>query len=282
VSYRVVLVITFLLVGILDANGQGRSGFPDGTVRVVLTDGSRHLGVIESETDDSILLVTLSGVRMTIPREQIQEIVSVEGERFRRKDPNQSRLLFAPTARPLQHGTGYIAVYELFFPFVAVGIGDVLTLAGGVSIIPGLPNQIVYAAPKVTFYRKSSVQLGAGALVGTSTKFDQSAGMLFGIVTVGGSDRSLTAGAGLGFAATEFSTRPVLLIAGEYQVSNFIKLLSENYIIPGYADAIFFGGGVRFFGEKVSADFAFLTLPVLLREADAFPFIPWLGFAYNF
>ena len=219
---------------------------------------------------------------MTIPRVQIQRIESVAGERFERRDPNLSRLLFAPTARPLPHGAGYFAVYELFFPFVAVGIRDVVTLAGGMSLIPGLPNQILYAAPKVTFYRKSSVQVGAGALVGTSTRFDHSAGMLFGIVTVGGSHRSFTAGAGFGYADTEFSTRPVLVIAGEYQVSNFIKLLSENYVIPGYADAIFLGGGVRFFGEKLSADLALITLPVLLAEGDAFPFIPWLGFAYNF
>ncbi|MEX1055965.1 MAG: hypothetical protein WED81_08030, partial [Rhodothermales bacterium] len=131
-------------------------------------------------------------------------------------------------------------------------------------------------------YQRRNLQLGAGAFVGTSTGFDGAGGLFFGIVTYGESDKSITAGAGFGFLESEFSTRPILLLAGEYQLSNSIKLISENYLVPGYGDAALLSGGIRFFGDRLSADLALMTLPVLISDTDGFPFIPWLGFAYNF
>ena len=53
-------------------------------------------------------------------------------------DPNYSRLLFGPTGRPLKKGDGYFSDYELAFPGVAVGITDNLSIAGGISIVPGI------------------------------------------------------------------------------------------------------------------------------------------------
>ena len=38
--------------------------------------------------------------------------------------------------------------------------------------------------------------------------------------------------------------------------------------------------GVRFFGEQLSADVAAFVIPELADEG--IPFLPWLGFAYNF
>jgi hypothetical protein len=39
-------------------------------------------------------------------------------------DPNYSRLLFAPTGRPLKKGDGYFSDYEVLFPGLAVGLTD--------------------------------------------------------------------------------------------------------------------------------------------------------------
>ena len=66
-------------------------------------------------------------------------------------DPNYSRLLFAPTGRPLAKGDGYFSDYELVFPGVAYGLTDNLSLAGGVSVIPGLGlgEQLFYVSPKL-------------------------------------------------------------------------------------------------------------------------------------
>ena len=66
-------------------------------------------------------------------------------------DPNYSRLLFSPTGRPLKKGDGYFSDYELLFPGVAVGLTDNLSIAGGVSLIPGLglDEQVLYVSPKL-------------------------------------------------------------------------------------------------------------------------------------
>jgi hypothetical protein len=38
--------------------------------------------------------------------------------------------------------------------------------------------------------------------------------------------------------------------------------------------------GIRLFGRKLAADFA-LMLPTNV-DLEGFPFIPWIGFTYNF
>lgn len=265
------------------ARAQDTTAYDVGTsVRVVLIDGTVHVGEIQSIDEAIVVLESGGRVRTSIPRERIRRIENVDGVRFPTRDPNNSRLLFAPTARPLAHGSGYVAVYELFFPFVAVGLHDVVTLSGGVSIIPGVRSQALYLAPKATLYSRRDLSVAVGGFIGTTTRFDDSGGLLFGIATYGRPDAALTFGAGFAFVEGEFSTRPALLLAGEYQVSNVVKLISENYVVPGYADAILASGGIRFFGRRLAADVGLLTTPTALGDAEGFPFFPWLGFVYNF
>jgi hypothetical protein len=109
--------------------------------KIYLKDGSVLVGNIQSENDSLLTFKTLANMELSIARDQIlkRETTSgtlVRGE-FWRRDPNQSRLLFAPTARPLKAGQGYISFYEIFFPFVAVGITDFLSISGGMSLFPG-------------------------------------------------------------------------------------------------------------------------------------------------
>ena len=265
------------------AAGQDVETYPSGSVvRVVLLDGTIHVGTVDTMDDSTLVLEGSGGVEISIPVERIRRIESLEGDRFQRRDPNRSRLFFAPTARPVAHGSGYVALYELFFPFVAVGIQNIFTLAGGVSLVPGLESQALYLAPKATLYDGRDFGLAIGGLVGTNTGFDGSAGLVFGIGTYGSSEAAITAGAGFGFVEGEFSTRPVLMLAGEYQVSNVIKLLTENYIVPGYGEAVVAMGGIRFFGSRLAADIGLVTTPVAFEDGGGFPFVPWLGFAYNF
>ena len=263
---------------------QERQAFPEGTVRVVLTDGTVVVGVIEREDEAEIVLRTASGVIMTIPRGQVKAITSLEGERFSRIDPNRTRLFFAPTARAVRAGAGYTAFYEIFVPFVAVGVGNAVTLAGGVTINPG-SARAAYVAPKVTVLDRRSMSLAVGG-IGVAALGDgdtETGGLLFGVGTFGPSHASLSAGIGLafGFGELEFGQNPVLMLGGEYQVSNSLKLLTENYVLVGVEDGVIVSGGFRFFGEKLAADIGLFTFPGLLNEGG-FPAIPWLGFAYNF
>ena len=90
------------------------------------------------------------------------------------------------------------------------------------------------------------------------------------------------------------------MLGGEVQLSNSVKLLTENYLFP-YEEHTYlydagtgtyeerwetryepvFSGGIRFFGQQLAADLALFTSPDLFGNGEGFPFIPWLGFAYN-
>ena len=93
--------------------------------KISLKDGSILIGKVISENDDIIIFETNSGIKSEIPKVEIKkrDIVTnklVEGEVWE-SDPNQTRLFFSPTGRALDKGEGYFAIYEIFFPFIAVG-----------------------------------------------------------------------------------------------------------------------------------------------------------------
>lgn len=284
VLYRIVTLCLFGLVCVPEVDAQAAEEAPP--VRVVLTDGSRHVGHIEREDDAEVVLRTLSGVTMTIPRAQIVRIEPAEvvrrGDAVLRADPNHTRLLFAPTARALQSGEGYVALYQIFLPFVAVGVSDAVALAGGLSLLPGVSEQLVYAAPKVTPYRRGDLAVAVGAFAATITASEGGVGgIVYAVGTKGGPSAAVSFGAGFLFGGGDFIETPILLLGGEYQVSNNVKLLSENYVIPAAENLAIVSGGIRFIGDRLAGDFGLFTSPEVITEGGL-PFFPWLSFAYNF
>jgi len=83
---------------------------------------------------------------------------------------------------------------------------------------------------------------------------------------------------GWGFVGSDFGDAPPIVLGGEVQVSESVKLLSENWI-PAGADEAILSFGIRFFGEHLAGDFGLITST---EASGGFPFIPWLGFVYNF
>ncbi|MBN2367030.1 MAG: hypothetical protein JXL67_12745, partial [Calditrichaeota bacterium] len=224
-----------------------------------------------------------SGVDMTISKNNIvkRDIIAgmrVEGK-FLRYDPNRTRLFFAPTGRALRMGQGYFSVYQIFFPFVAVGVTDYLTLAGGLSLFPFAENQLLYLAPKITPLQMEKFDLSAGVLFIHLPGEDDAVGIVYGVSTYGTRKASLTLGLGFAYAGGDIADKPVFAIGGEYQTSGNTKIISENWIIPD-SDVQFLSFGWRFFGENLAADFG-LVYPAG-SDSKGFPFIPWVGFAYNF
>jgi len=72
----------------------------------------------------------------------------------------------------------------------------------------------------------------------------------------------------------------IFLLGGELQTSNSTKIITENWI-PSSGDAAI-SLGVRFFGERLAVDLAFITAASILDDASGWPFIPWVDFAVNF
>jgi len=248
--------------------------------RLTLTDDSELIGKIISENDSLLLFVTNAGLELSLQWEMIKEKEIIQGEwdgnAFVHSDPNRTRLLFSPTGRTLPAGEGYFSAYEIFFPFLAIGVTDFITLSGGMSLFPGAEEQIIYVAPKVRVLHLENFDLSGGVLYCHTSESDF--GIFYGVTTIGSSKASFTLGLGWGYVDGETAESPAVMFGGEIQLSNSVKLISENWKLPE-EDNLFLSFGLRFFGEHLAADFGLVTTT---GETEGFPFLPWIGFAYNF
>ncbi len=279
---------------------QDNLKIPDSTqVQIITTqDKSTMMGRILEIREKEIVFNAEFG-KVVIPIEKILSIETVpiaslkQGE-YWFPNPNATRLFFAPTARMLKKGDGYFADYYLFFPAVAYGITDNITIGGGMSLIPGvdIDKQIFYFTPKVGLSATKNFTLGVGALIIKIPDFDEDEdispedeearspllSLLYGVGTFGSNNSSLTVGVGYGFVDDEPADRPLIVIGGEHRISRRLALVTENWVVPG-AENPLVSYGMRFFGEKMSVDLALLN--TLGKEA-VFPGIPYVDFVFNF
>lgn len=230
-----------------------------------LADGSVLYGRILAVEGDAITIQTEAGATLQVQRAQIRSAAPVRGQVRNGEvwpvDPHGTRLFFAPTGRSLQQGEGYFGVYELFFPFLSYGVTDALTVAGGTPIVPGAIGEFAYLGPKLQVVNTPGMQLSLGVFAGI---FDGgTAGIGYGVGTWGSPDLALTAGAGFGFFTDgdggDVSDRPLVMVGGEARAGRRIKVVTENYFVFGESEAAL-SGGVRFFGERLSADAGLVTL----------------------
>lgn len=254
---------------------------PDATAvyEVVLRDGSRLLGTIESDEADVLTIRTAGGVTVTVPRRQIASLreqngVTANGE-FLPPDPNATRLFFGPTGRALGRGKTYLGVYEFLMPFVQVGVTDRLSIGGGTPLIFGLDDwdRPFWVTPKLQIVNGAATQ----AAVGVFHVFDRrgnGGGIGYLVATHGGARGSFTAGAGVNYGF-EGGRSGVVMIGGERRVRRNLALVSESYVWGRHGIAT---GGVRLIGDRLSADLA-LGVPIGTTSAVAFPVV---NFVYAF
>lgn len=251
-----------------------------------LRDGSQLYVTLQRARLDTLLVKTVGGIEISVPDSHIADVSDAPGQivegNFYRLDPNTSRLFFAPTGRRLEAKSGYLADYYVFLPTLAFGVSNMLSLSGGVSLLPGADSQIFYFAPKLTWEVSQKVGLAAGFL-SMSIPNDTNnlhVNLAYSVATYGDALKSITVGAGIPFGA-DSNGYAVLLIGGESQVSNSVKLITENWIFAGEVTTAAFSGGVRFFGERLAVDLALITVKDLVEEGG-FPFIPWVDFSVFF
>ena len=278
------VVLCAVLAGI-----GGSAAAADKRVAVELRDGSRLVGRVVSEDEDSLTVATTGGLEVEVPRASVVSVAGVEEDgRPAFADPNYSRLLFGPTGRPLEKGDGYFSDYELLFPGVAFGVTDNVSLAGGISIIPGLglDDQLFYVSPKVGFELGDRASVAVGALLagqGAGDADGESAYIGFAVGTFGSPRRSLTVGVGIGDTTGEFSDAvPMLMVGGTATVSRHVALVTESWLFLGDDFRLSeqpVGVGLRFFGDRLSADVGLILVGELLDEG--FP-LPWLSVTYHF
>jgi hypothetical protein len=223
-----------------------------------------------------------SGGVVEVRRTQVRGLRAVEGEihdgELWARDPSDNRLFFGPTGRTVGAGKGYLAVFEAFFPSVSVGLSERVTMGGGTLLVGDLgENHPFWLVPKVKVVDQERAAVSVGALAITALE-NGWAGILYGVGTFGPPDQSLTLGVGYGWIDDDLADRPAILVGGESRVASGVKLITENYLIPG-GDGyeLLLSAGPRFFGERLSADLGI----AVLASGGGGGFFPLVNFVYN-
>lgn len=296
ISGFIIAAVMFAASLALPAQQPARTGLnlaiPDSTHLQVLElrSGERLVGRIVAIRDNEIDFQAGLG-KVTVEIARIKAVTTVPASAMKNGDfwfpnPNNTRLYLSPTGRMLKQGQGYFQNIWLFFNGVAIGITDNITIGGGMSVLPTddfLSDNIFYLTPKIGVHAGGNVDLAVGALyifLPFDDGFDDdsnSAGILYGVATLGDDNHNITGGLGYGFANGELANSPVLMLGGEYRLGRRLSFVSENWIIPDGESALI-SYGLRFFGEKLSVDLSFLNS----ANDPIFPGAPYVDFVVNF
>jgi len=189
-------------------------------VKITLTDNSVLFGQILAESDTLTEFKSSAGLLISIKPNIIKEKEYLKGEtidgKYIRYDPSNSRLFFFPTARTAKAGSGYFSDYELLFPFLSISVTDFIVLSGGMSILPGASEQLIFIAPKVRFFNSENFCASGGLLYINIPEEVDNVALGYGVITIG----SQKAGLGLGYgtqisSSSEEDLTGLVIIGGD-------------------------------------------------------------------
>lgn len=223
-------------------------------VEVVLQDGSHIVGYVVSDDRTSLVLKTVAGADVTVPRDQVRSIASVAGTivggEFRRDDALASKLFLGPTGRSLRRGEGYFAIDSVLLPVFQVGITDRLSFGVGKPFWVFTP--VFWITPKFQLYRGESTSVATGVLHLLVPDFGVG-GVGYVVATRGTRDDAVTIGGGWLYArdadSDDAGGAPLLIIGGEHRTGRRSKVVTENYV---FRDGAIATVGGRFMGETFS------------------------------
>lgn len=240
--------------------------------KVELLDGSVFVGRMVDSTDTRIRLLTNSGTSVDVDSRSMTRITPVSASDLHRgkywfPNPNATRYLFAPSAFSLKRGEGYYQNTYIVLNSFNVGVTDNITIGGGFELtsllIKGSGGPIFFLTPKVSIPVNDRFRAAAGVLyVNVPDLFSNQrsgGGIAYGVGTFGTPNSNFSAGLGWGFIQGDFSTNPVVTLSGMHRVSRKVALVTENWLIPADGYYGIYSYGVRFFGEKLAVDLAFLN-----------------------
>lgn len=276
----IVATALFLLAGptlAFASAGEKPSRYVQTVHELLLKDGSRVYGQIESESETEVVFRTTSGAAVTTPRTRIASVRPVLGRmirgEFRPEDPNSTRLAFAPTGRALPRGQTYLGVYSGFAPFLQVGITDRFSAGIGTPLVfTDDWDRPFWISPKLQVYAGNGNYASVGVLHAFAG--DENAGIGYGVFTKETSGGAFTLGAGAAYSSNGVQSA-VVMVGGEAPFRRNIKWITENYAWDG---TVVSSGGFRFFGERLAAD---LVLAIAFADSSTFAF-PVVNFVYRF
>lgn len=275
---------------------QALSGEVSKTYQITLKDGSTLTGKLISQSDKEIVIQTGSLGEMKVQKENIKSMNLVteinnkaSGVWF--ENPNASRYLIGSSAIPMERKSGYYQNTWIFFNSLGYAFTRNISLSGGFEIFSimakGKGPFAFYLNPKASFKIAKNIYLGGTILYANTIRtIDEFGGLatLNGSFTYGNKNNNITATFGWGSSDGNFSSKPLITISGMTRLSKRIGLVSENWLLPNLGDNDGYYGiysyGIRFLGEKISIDLAFLNNKDI--ASGIVIGIPWLDFAVNF
>jgi len=283
------IVLILALSGSLSAqivtNSTTDSSETQKLVLIVLKNGNEFIGSIENQNKDQVVLKTATQGTLTLKWEDISSISDVKEEDISEKGFYQqhnlqsTRYFYGPNGLGLKKGEGYYQNVWILFNQVSYGFTNYFSMSVGVVpafLLAGAPTP-VWVVPKFSIpIKKEFLNIGVGGLFGTIFGEGTSFGIGFGALTIGNSNHNLSVSVGYGMVDGEWSSSPVITVAGMTRVSRKTYLLTENYFFPDNITLISFGA--RSFAGKVGIDYG-LFIPFQAGDLYA---IPWLGITVPF
>jgi hypothetical protein len=234
--------------------------------KIELKDGSIFIGNILQQDSVNIVLRTSSIPKIEIPVSKIKSIDEVDKSNFKDgsywyPNPHATRYFYGPSAIGLKKGEGYYQNTYLVLNSFNVGITDNISIGGGLELISTFAGKdpLFFITPKVSFKVAEKFHAGGGVLYARIPEGFGSLGTVFATGTYGTTDNNITGSLGWGFVDSEFSERPIITLSGMTRISKRAALVTENWLIPTDGYYGLFSYGVRFFGEKIAVDLAFIN-----------------------
>ena len=230
---------------------------PGRSYNVELRSGTVFIGVLQTASSETLEFSTKDLGVVRVQRADLKrlELLTVSQASKGYADVgNGTRLFFAPTARNLRRGEGYLQDIEIYLLGVNYGITDNISVGALMPIIPGLGATVFAFTPKVSAALTDKFSMGAGVLYARA--FGYGGGIGYGVATYGTADDNVTMGLGYGFAdGFEETSSPVVLLGGAKRVSRNISLLNETYIVSGGFAGLL---GARLHGGRYGGSLGFI------------------------
>lgn len=265
-------------------------------------EGSTYYGKLKEVRNDTLVLVTSDLGPVMIPSKRIRKITRIEymvmkNGKYWFPTPLPGRYLFAPSAFSLKAGEGYYQNTLLVLNSFNVGVTDWLSVGGGIeflttigSITAGEFAPSFFLTPKVGFRVARNFRAGAGVIYAQVAGDEVRLANFYGVFTYGNPDYNVSAGIGWGTLKTgseeaEFQKSPLITISGTTRIARKLAFVSENWFIPYTGDGDkkyypLFSYGLRFFGESLSVDFAFINNKDIAEML--FIGVPYVSFSVKF
>ena len=244
------LLICLFSIGVFNPSHLSAQEDQKYEVLVILKNGSQFRGQVKSETDDVVILVVDGVGEITLQRNEIRSMRSVEigeedttlevPEGIPIDDYNANRYLLSPSGYGLRKGQAYYENIFIAFNSFTFGVTDRFTLTLGAEVFTLLlsgDNPILYISPRVNFPFDDQYETGsfsAGVIYFTLPTDDFSGiGLAQGAITFGNKNNNITLGAGFGFSSeSDFDDGAFMFnVSATQRISRKLSFVTDNFIL---------------------------------------------------